>query len=108
MEYLQKIKYPLASMLNESQLSEDMLFIEHTAEQAIFSAKSGSTITSEAYNILDKAGVAMIRAASLGVVSDEQARIFEKIMSAIQLNAPKFEGPDDPYQLVATTTGSVK
>lgn len=108
MVYLKKIKYPLASMISENELSQDMLFIEHMAEQAIASAKLGSTITSEAYDILDKAGVAMIRAASQGIVSDEQARIFEKIMSAIQLNTSKIESADEAYRLVVTTSGSAK
>jgi len=108
MEYLQKFKYPLVSMIDESELGDDMLFIEHTAEQAIISAQSGLTITHEAYEILDKAGTAMIRAATMGVVSDEQVRIFEKIMSAVQLNTPKLEGVDESYRFVATITGSAK
>lgn len=94
--YLCKIKYPLRSMLSQSEIENDLLFIEHTAEQAIVVARSGHVVTDEVYNMLDKAGVAMIRQATGGVITDEQSRIFEKIMSAVQMNAIRKSALTDP------------
>jgi len=88
MEYLRAIKYPLSQMIGPESLSDDMLFIEHIAEQAILSAKSGACVTPDVYDLLDRAGVALVRAASIKPATDEQARIFEKIMAAVQLNSP--------------------
>lgn len=110
MEYLHKIKYPLLSMLSDREINDDMLFIEHTAEQAIAVARSGHVITDEVYDMLDKAGVAMIREASRGVVTDEQTRIFEKIMSAVQMNALRKTATLDPegFLMSQVNSGSSK
>lgn len=101
MNYLKAFKYPLRYMVDDLDLEGDMLFIEHIAEQSISVAKAGMRVTPDVYNMLDRAGVTLIKAASLGAVTDEQARVFEKIMSAVQLNVP-----NSPTQDALILTGS--
>ena len=110
MKYLLKIKYPLLSMLSEREIDNDMLFIEHTAEQAIAVARAGHVVTDEVYDMLDKAGVMMIREATKGNVTDEQTRIFEKIMSAVQMNAIRKSTTLDPqnFSTPQISSGSAK
>ena len=108
MEYLRKFKYPLRSMLTDDAVDDEMLFIEHVAEQAIDTANRGHTITEDAYGVLDKAGLAMIRRASTGVVTEDQARIFDKILSAVQLNARYRNSGFESYITTGPLSGSSK
>ena len=87
MEYLTSYKFPLRSMLTDDAISNDSLFIEHIAEQAIMVARAGGIVTDETYDMLDKAGMEMIHMASRGKITEEQTRVFDKIWSAVQLNS---------------------
>lgn len=105
MEYLTGFKFPHASYYNPRKDN----FIENIAEQSISVAKNGRSISPEAYAILESHGKMLIRQANESItVSEENARVFDLVWTAIQLHLANEETGQIAQTIKPLSKNSVK